>query len=634
MEDEDILSAAFEDDELLRQFKDWSSELDHWGKWRKEADEAFRFVAGHQWSDDEHAAMEADKRVPMVLNLTGPMVDAVVGAEINGRQEVKYSPRGIEDGGVAELLSRAAEWVRDESDVESEESAGYRDAFICGLGAFEHRMEYEDEPDGKIVIERIEAGEALPDPSAVKPNAMDARYIRRRRNYSKRAFREKWPNSDISAGREQERTETHIDDPRNRYDEEVSQPKKNEITVDHWQWYDLETVYIVQNPVTGEEAEISGEEIEDALKSLREAAEAEGLPFDAEPPSYKRRRYRYAFVAGGNILEQGEQEAFSIRFVTGLRDREKKCWYGIVRRMIDPQKMVNKLYSSGVHILATGGKGGIIAEEGALGDGKHVEATYSNSQAITYVAPGALQSGRIQQKAYQQLPPALMPLMDMALRMLREAAGINEEMLGQVDRQQPGVIEAQRKQAAYGILASFFDAFRRYRREQGRILLRLMRYLPDGTLIRIVDDEGLQQYVPLAFDGDVHQYDVIVDETPSGPNHRERTWQYVVQLVPQLMQAELPMSVWAELIKYSPLPESVANKIGQAMVQEQQGDPQMEAVQQQLAMIMQQLGIQQAEADIADKQATANLKNTEAQSKAIEAQNLILRPDPNPQSIL
>lgn len=644
MEDDDILSAAVADDDLLRQFKDWNKELDHWGQWRRECDESFRFVAGHQWSEDEKAAMEADKRVPMVLNLTGPMVDAVVGAEINGRQEVKYSPRGVEDGGVAELLSRAAEWVRDESDVESEESAGYRDAFICGLGAFEHRMEYEEEPDGKIVIERIEAGEALPDPSAVKPNAMDARYIRRRRNYSKRSFREKWPGADVVAGKETERTEVHIDDPRNRYDEPVSDRKNDEVTVDHWQWYDLETVYIVQNPLTGEEAEIVDDEFDEAMTELQSAAETENarraetgepmIALDMAPPSYKRRRYRYAFVAGHNILEQGEQEGFSIRFVTGLRDREKKCWFGIVRRMMDPQKMVNKLYSSGVHILATGGKGGIIAEEGALGDQKGVEATYSNSQAITTVAPGALQSGRIQQKAYQQLPPALMPLMDMALRMLREAAGINEEMLGQVDREQPGVVEAQRKQAAYGILASFFDTFRRYRREQGRILLRLMRFLPDGTLIRIVDDEGLQQYVPLAFDGDVHQYDVIVDETPSGPNHRERTWQYVVQLVPQLMQAELPMSIWAELIKYSPLPESVASKIGQALVQENQPDPQMEAIQQQLGMIMQQLGIQQAQADIADKQATANLKNTEAQSKAIEAQNLILRPDPNPQSIL
>jgi hypothetical protein len=629
-EDDDILASAVGDDDLLRQFKDWNKELEHWGAWKKECDEAFRFVAGWQWNDDEKAAMEADKRVPLVLNLTGPMVDAVVGAEINGRQEVKYSPRGIYDGGVSEVLTKAAEWVRDENDAEIEESAAYRDAFICGLGAIEGRMEYEDGPEGKIIFDRIEAGEALPDPSACKPNAMDARYLRRRKAYSRRRFREQWPNADIVGGAEREANGVHVDDPLNRYDEPVSNYKKDEVTVDHWQWYDVERSYMVENPQTGEVAEIP----EDALDEMREAAEAEGLPFDSDPPFVRRRRYRYAFVAGSEILEQGDSEEFSIKFVTGLRDREKKCWYGIVRRMMDPQRMVNKLYSSGIHILATGGKGGIIAEEGALGAGKDFEATYANSQAITYVASGALQSGRIQQKNIQQLPPALMPLMDMALKMLREAAGINEEMLGQVDREQPGVVETQRKQAAYGILASFFDGFRRYRRAQGRQLLRLIRFLPDGTLIRIVDEEGLHQYVPLAFDGDVQQYDIIVDDTPSGPNHRERTWQYVMQLVPQLMQAELPMAIWAELIKYSPLPESVTQKIGQALTQPEQVDPQVAAMQQQIEQIMQQLGIQQMQADIADKQADVQLKGVEAFSKEVEAVNLMKNPDPSPRSIL
>lgn len=633
MEDDEILSAAAGDDELLAQFKDWNRELDHWGKWKQEADEAFRFVAGHQWPDDDKAAMEANNRVPMVLNLTGPMVDAVVGAEINGRSEVKYLPRGIEDGGLSELLSRAAEWVRDECDGEMEESQAYRDAFICGLGALEGRMDYEDEPGGKIVFERVEACEALPDPAAVKPNAIDARYIRRRRNYSKREFRERFPGA-TPMGREQERVDTHIDDPRNRYDEPVNDRKKDEVTVDHWQWYDLETVYVVENPMTGQTAEIVSDEIDEALEDLRETAEAEGVAFDMEPPSYKRRRYRYAFVCGSQILDQGDSEEFSIKFVTGLRDRDQKCWYGIVRRMMDPQRTVNKLYSLGLHILAVNAKGGIIAEQSAIAEQKTFEQEWARADSIVTVADGALSRGGIQPKTAPPFPSALMPLFEMALRMLREAAGINEEMLGQVDREQPGVIEAQRKQAAYGILASFFDAFRRYRKLQGRQLLRLMRYLPDGTLIRLVDDQGVHQFAPIAFNEDVTKFDVIVDETPSGPNFKERIWSYVQQLTPYLMQAELPLTVWGELLRYSPLPESATQKIVQGLQEAQQGDPQMQAVQQQLDQIMQQLGIQQAQADIAEKQADATLKGVEAFSKEVEAVNLMRNPDPNPRSIL
>ena len=632
MEDE-ILDSAVNDDALLTQFRDWSKELDAWAKWKKEADEAFRFVAGHQWDDDTKAAMEGQNRVPMVLNLTGPMVDAVVGAEINGRSEVKYLPRGVEDGGMSELLSRAAEWVRDECDGEMEESQAYRDAFICGLGAIEGRMDYEDEPNGKIVFERVEACEALPDPSACKSNAIDARYIRRRRNYSKREFRERFPNAE-PMGRKDERTEVHIDDPRNRYDEEIKDRKKDEVTVDHWQWYDLETVYLVQNPMTGETTEIPSEQIEQAMGDLGAAAEAEGLPFDAEPPSYKRRRYRQAFVCGHQILDQSDTEEFSIKFVTGLRDRDKKCWYGIVRRMIDPQRTVNKLYSLGLHILAVNAKGGIIAEQSAIAEQKTFEQDWARADSIVTVADGALSQNRIQPKVAPPFPPSLMPLFEMALRMLREAAGINEEMMGQVTREQPGVVEAQRKQAAYGILASFFDAFRRYRKLQGRQLLRLMRYLPDGTLVRLVDDEGVNQYAQLAFNEDVTKYDVIVDETPSGPNHKERVWMSIQQMVPYLMQAEVPLSVWSELLQYSPLPESAIQKIVQGFQEGEQVDPQMAAMQQQIEQIMTQLGIESAQADIEEKRASIDLKRVQAFSDQIEAVNLMNNPDPSPRSIL
>jgi hypothetical protein len=629
-DDDDILTRAVEDDDLLLQFRDWNKELNHWGEWRDEADEAFRFVAGEQWSKEDRAAMEDARRVPMVINLTGPMVDAVVGAEINGRQEVKYEPRGMEDGGLAEFLSRAAEWVRDQCDAEVEESAAYRDAFICGLGALEGRLEYEDEPGGKIIFDRIEAGEALPDPKAVKPNAADRRYQRRRKQYSLREFRERWPHAEITSGSKDDDRTLHVDDPKDRYDDPVSDGHRREVTVDHWQWYDLETVFVVQNPVTGEEAEVSAEEI----GGLRASAQADGLPFDPNPPSYKRRIYRYAFVAGSEVLDQGQIEEFSIKFVTGLRDREKKCWYGIVRRMKDPQRAINKLYSLGLHILAAGGKGGVLAEDSAIKDQKAFEESWSRHDAITKVADGSLQAGRVQQKEYQQLPPALMPLFDTALQMLREAAGINAEMLGQVDQEQPGIVEAQRKQAAYGILASFFDAFRRYRREQGRQLLRLMRYLPDGTLVRVVGEDGTAQYAPLQFNDDVAKYDVIVDETPSGPNHRERTWQQVVQMVPYLMEAQLPGEVWSELIQYSPLPESVSTKLGQMIRQASEPDPQQQAMQQQIDLIMTQLGIQDAQAEIDNKRADVTLKGVEAESKMIEAVNLAARPDPEPQSIL
>src|SRR6185437_1631715 len=93
-------------------------------------------------------------REPVTFNRIAPTIDAVSGAEIMGRQQVIYEPRQIGASAQNEVLSKGAEWVRDECDAEHEESEAAKDVMICGVGWTETRMDYDDDPDGKIVIER------------------------------------------------------------------------------------------------------------------------------------------------------------------------------------------------------------------------------------------------------------------------------------------------------------------------------------------------------------------------------------------------------------------------------------------------------------------------------------------------
>src|SRR5690606_21367160 len=96
--------------------------------------------------------------------------------------------------------------------------------------------------------------------------------------------------------------------------------------------------------------------------------------------------------------------------------------------------------------------------------------------------------------------------------------GVNMEFMGMREVEQAGVLEYQRRQAGVTILATLFDSLRRYRKDQGRLMLRMIQeYLADGRLVRIVDQDQVK-YLPLTRDVALGEYEVIVGEAPSSPN--------------------------------------------------------------------------------------------------------------------
>ncbi|WP_261913954.1 hypothetical protein, partial [Salmonella enterica] len=69
----------------------------------------------------------------------------------------------------------------------------FTDAVVSGMGWTELRVDYDDEPDGKIVIEYVDAFEMLPDPLARKSNLADTREVARRKPWRMADIRATWP---------------------------------------------------------------------------------------------------------------------------------------------------------------------------------------------------------------------------------------------------------------------------------------------------------------------------------------------------------------------------------------------------------------------------------------------------------
>ncbi len=601
----------------------------HWGDWVSDAEDWFAVQAGDQWPKEALEQFEIDGRTAIVFNRVDPTIDAISGAEINNRQEVRYAPRELGDVQVNELLTGAVKWSRDECDAGDEESQAFRDTLICGLGATETRMNYDDDEEGAMLISRIAPLELKVDPASRKPNFVDARYFRWERRYDRSEAETLFPELCVYGQLGPSREEgAHENNPRDAYDGKHSHRELPDdmVEVCEYQWWEFERLHNVLNPMTGEIETLTQDEFEEVEKLFAQS----GVELDSA--TFRKKRFWRAFrckKAGETLVEPLPDGEFTVKFITGKFDEITGLPYGAVKAMVDPQRWMNKFLAQTDRLIAGQAKGGVILDKGAFEDPEQVEADWAKGGAVHWAEEGSLAQTVMVPKPQSQMPAAWDRLVQYAAAALTDVVGVNKEMLGQADRQQPGVLEFQRKQAAYGVLANYFDHMTRYRKVQGRLHLKLVqKYMTDGRLIRITGEEGKDRYVqllPALRDPQTARFDVIVDETPAGPNQQERVWNMLMGLGPVMKALQgLPPDVMLTILEYSPLPSSLIAKLRDFVQKSAAPDPQAQqaqAMQQQFQMAQAQQTLAKGQADINKTNADAALAGARAQSEGAKTEN-------------
>jgi hypothetical protein len=586
---------------LRREFRD---DVEHWRGWREAAREDYRLYAGDQWADEDKQALEDARRPVVSFNRVQPTINVVSGHEISNRQELRFIPREMGDVRVSEIVTSAAKWFREEADAEDEESDAFRDSLICGMGWIENRLDHDRDPDGKPTCDRLDPLEFIVDRYARKPNLLDATRLFRVRTMSRAdalALLPEAEEDDIDAawakavlggsGLDDAHENT---DPAYQQEADVGSLSK-EVTVVEVQFSKREAFVRTLDPFTGEEVTLSVEEHKRAASRL--PPEIAGTL----PVVKQKRLVRYrAFMGRTGFLGKPEPTAcpthFSYQCITGLRDQIKGTWFGLVRPMADPQKWANKFFSQTLHILNSTAKGGVMIEDGAVEDMREFEGSWARTEAVTRVPHGTLSNAngpRIVPKPVGQFPAGVWQMMQFSIDAIRDATGVNQEMLGLRDATQPGVLEMQRKQAGMTIISAFFDSLRRYRKNAGEIILYILQHdIPDGRMIRVVGKDQ-EQHIPLMKDKLLGDYDIIVDEAPTAPNVKDRTWGLLQPLLPML-----PPQAQLALLDYAPLPESAVQRIKEAaeqsMAQQPPPDPKVEQARAMMELKQQEFQMQQA----------------------------------------
>lgn len=582
--------------------------------WRQEAREAYDFHAGHQWTDEDRAMLEEQARVAVTFNRIQPVVEAVCGSQVNNRQDIRFLPRSLdpEADQKAQVATDLVEWARDQCDAEDEESDAFQDAVICGMGWTEARIDYSERPEGLIVVERVDPLEMYWDAAARKKNLADAKEMARVRLWRLDDVIAEWPDKReelLSAydgeGDPDRDLVAEWRDPLDAYNGSgppgtaVGGPGARMVKVIHYTWAEHRPVWVVLNPLNGQREELDSQqmvrEAEARLQALwRKLPPEAKTALGGKAPTLRavkqsRLCWYEAFICGMTVLERGkapDERLPRFQCITGKRDRNRACWFGLVRGMRDPQMWQNRWLSQSMRIIDVQAKGGVMVERDAVDDPEDFEHSYAQTGSVTWVRPGGI--AKIKDKPTPSIPAAFDRLMQFAVASIPDTSGINKELLGLADRDQPGILEASRKQAAQSILAPLFDSLRHYYKRMGRLLHSYIRqYMPPDLQVRVTGEDGDARLVSVAMLDDALRFDVEVDEAPSSPNTKTETWLALQPVLPLMAKMGLPLDVWVEIIKFSPIPTTAAQRIINALKADQQQkaqqgpppDPRMAKVQ-------------------------------------------------------
>ena len=549
--------------DLLRKVKQWyRADKAFSDDWRKEAKEDFRFVAGDQWNERDKAHLKGMMRPVITFNRILPVINSISGQEIGNRQEVRFIPRTEGDVKPNELLTSSAIWFRDLADADDEDSEAFLNSIVSGMGWTETTLDFEDNEDGDPSINSVNPLEMIWDRNARKKNLTDAERVYRVRQMAVARAKQMFPDADVSdmdakwAKIDNEDGDTKDQHEEDKYEGDGDSLEDDKpdtvVTIVHCQWRDrVNEVRVVD--WAGQETTMEPAEFKKAKRRM----EGLGLPFAATRAT--RQVIQQAWV-GSKVLRENEalcNTHFHYQCITAYQDKNKGTFFGLVHQMKDPQRWANKWLSQALDILNSQAKGGVIIERDATDDMKEFEKTFARADLPTVVPRGTVSGNKIMPKPGAQMPSGFMQLMEFAISSVRDVTGVSVEMLGMREANQPASLEYQRRQAGMTIMQPLFANLKRYRHDQGKVMLYLIqKYLSDGRLVRVVGEEN-EQFVPLMKQAEA-AYDIIVDDQPTSPNQKEAVWSMMTN---SGMMQMIPPAMLVDLLEYSPLPSSVVEKI-------------------------------------------------------------------------
>lgn len=528
-----------------------------------------------QWDPAVTASLDREHRPHHTVNLVLSTINVAVGQYVGQRQDIDIRPaNGPANETTATTLRKIFKHISNDSHSRWVERQVFEDGVIQDRGFFEIRLDTEENIAGEI-------REVSLDPVDVVLDAGGREYDP---ETWAEVFNTKWLTPDQIAATYGEQAAEHIKyldssatygsdsvifDPETfsgvkayysqgtvngqaRYQDDWKRVRRMRVICRQYYKFTIRK-YFVDN-LTGDMAPVP-----DSWDRFKAAAVAE--QYNLSILTRPERRVRWTHSCDKFMLYDAWSPYRRFNIIPYFPYFRRGRPFGIVRNLISPQDLLNKVSSQELHVVNTTANSGWMIESGSL-----VNMTVDELRQVGAKTGLVLEFMRgstpPEKITPNQIPTGLDRLSQKAVVYFREISGISDAMLGQPGREISGEALDRKQQNGLIQMDPIFDNLARTRQLRAEFILELIQeYYTEERILKIIgfNDEGeeipedvvINQHAAnntILNDVTVGEYRIVVSSRPT----RDTEDQTQTQLMLQMREVGIMIPDWA-IIEASPL---------------------------------------------------------------------------------
>jgi hypothetical protein len=647
-----VLTQTPEDDAIVEQ--QWSAytrarDAGHLD-WVEEARQFDEYYYGDQWEDDIKSVLDSQGRPHYAVNLVLSTVNAVIGEYIKSRQDISFVPMGKgANQDAAKSLRFLFKQIATNNKSEHKEKTVFTDGLIQDRGYFYYYLDFSDNAEGEIREEVLDPTDVILDPGArdydpatwtevfvsrwMTPDEIGALYGPEFRDQVELAAANgtfghdslEWEAPNFGGDHFNSETFFQPDS------DEVKRVKR--VRVIERQYKRLtRTAFFVDRP-TGDMRRVPEGWEKDRVKAF---AEQNGLDLLWKP----ERRVRVTITADKLKLHDAWSMFSRIAVIPFFPYFRRGRPFGLVRNLVDPQDMLNKVTSQELHVVNTTANSGWIFRTGSLVnmDRDDLVTQGSKTGLVLEVAQGA----DIPEKILpNQIPTGLAEIGAKAGTFFREISGVNEAQLGTQRSDSSKALDA-RRQGGMIQQEIIFDNLAKTRELRAELMLEMVQnYYTETRLVQVFskneDGESEQQELEInqpaemidpvtqevseviLNDLTLGEYSVVIGTLPRRETYDEGLFDQLMNM--REAGVQIPDHI---LLENSQLPDK-ADVVEQ--VKQIQGLAAPTEAEVMRAQQIEELQLRLLNAQVMNEEAQAIERKANAQKLAAQAQSEIQKPE-------